>query len=545
MSESALTKDCWYTCAAATVLLWGTLATLQVLRTGWQPMPFGNEMHYLGLASQVADPRWQEHDFAFGGRSVPLHHVFAYLGGLVTWVSSAYVFGAVCRVVNLLLFTGSFLLLARVLGLRFLGTVVAFLLFALVTLLPIFRMAQFGMMYTTAEPHNTSTALVLIGYALALKGRWYWGTAMLGLATAFHASVGPLCSFPFLLTALVQNRRARKPLWTSGGLLLLWGVLAAPGVVPQALSTLSNMRGPELAQIVFERGGHHVDWTRFADRLAFGFVILGLALFLNWRRENRGPGPDLLTVTFLVSGGLWLLAVAERLVNLSYLAVFIPFRSWQLVLILFCMLVPGALARLSWYQAVSERVQVWLRRPAFLGPALLVLCVALALAAPGYRWLEQLRAGPTATAEKAQKQGEREDVYRWVRENTSAEARFLVSPEFWWEPFHWRTERGLVFHEKIMPHEAGDMFEWKRRRDKLIDVFETQWGKPAFRRGLAEVVDDLKPDYVICRPFPVVASSESAVLSERLQVVYQNDSYVVFARRTAARSGWDHTRRSQ
>ena len=106
---------------------------------------------------------------------------------------------------------------------------------------------------------------------------------------------------------------------------------------------------------------------------------------------------------------------------------------------------------------------------------------------------------------------------------------FLAPPEFWWPgDFPWKTGRGLVYQTKAFPIEPMRLVEWGRRRDLLEAFYETDADAPRFSERLTEILDDLRPDYLISRRTPVL----DRLLSETtgVETVFISEDFRVLRR---------------
>jgi hypothetical protein len=274
--------------AALVACLW--IGPLLLLRTGWHEIPSENELQYLSYVRQRVEPNWQTRDFTLGGRPTPYHTVYVSIGARLSEWTSLHDFAVAYRVLNVALLSLGFALLALAVGLSAFDVVASFVVLCLFFAVPYTHVGRYGLIPPTAEPNPTAWGLGLVGYALAVRGRWALGAAFLGTATSIHVLVGLQLSLPFLISVWAVGPatvRARV------GASACWFAASGIGLATQASEMISHPLSPEASRIYFQRAAHHLDVTRFTPDLILGFVVLSFTLWLWWIGRRRfGAGDE-------------------------------------------------------------------------------------------------------------------------------------------------------------------------------------------------------------------------------------------------------------
>ena len=517
------------------LVLWLCLFAVIIARTAWKAIPSDNEIQYLSIVRRAVEPDWLARDFALGPPAT-YHHTYIEIGRRISLLTSVYTFAVIYRAFNVALFTLGFAALCHVMGLNRVDTLLAFLIYAGVTVFPVFRLAGYGVLLPTAEPDPTAWGCALIGYALAVKGRWYASAVMLGVTTGFHLLVGLQLSPPILIASFLSLSRRPRGLRSA---LFAWGLWLLPAsiaLIPQANILMRDPFSVESSHAYFVRAAHHLDAARFTIPLltSVGVLSLGLAL-RRVRSENERQINDLpivLALSFI--GAYWAVGVVFRYLHLYGPLKFYPFRTWPMVLIITILHGVRALRSRDRCQGVSTRSERVFETPWV--QVVFVLCSVASIATFCLTHLDVRNVAAMLVKSSATSSPPPVRLYDWIRANTSRDSVFLTPPEFWWGDFFWKSDRATIFHGKVFPVTSSGLVEWLRRKEMMDTLFERTSSEQGFEEGLARAVVDLNPDYVICPKGRVSAEwvSSGSLLYD---AGYQGVDYDVFARASSTSRG--------
>lgn len=477
----------------------------------------GNEIAYFDLAYRTVQPdAFSDAHAMFDGSNARFASLW-FIGmfiQLLGYEMAKTVLALICWALYALGLAG----VARGLDLRVSETVAALTVFLLADQELVGREWIFG----TVEPKVLAYALVLFGFAAALKQRWAIMVVLTTAATYLHFLVGGAWAVLFLSFLAMQGAAGTRPLRLLGLYVLLVLPLLAL-LVRERLGVSVDTTGLDgtIDQIyaVF-RVAHHV--APYADGLiTFGRNWLpglvahaGLAAML-LLAASSSEGRD--RVLHLWAGVLNLLLLAAAAVayldrETHFFAKLLIFRPSSLVLLISCLLLVRRYVPMS---ATGDR-----------GRALAALVLVSALLLPDYAKSvgEIIMRTPPDARLKAQMTTEQRDLVRWIAANTEESAAILIEQRgggvrFAGEAFPLGLERltgrGFIVSFKNVPSGKADFVRWYR----LLMATE------AFFAGDCAQLEFLGADYVIFR-----SQEDANALSACTEAIHDSGAFIVAQR---------------
>jgi hypothetical protein len=431
---------------------------------GGDPSPGVNEPHYLCRLRHFWDPSYCPGDLFLD--SPDAHFTVVWLFGWVTQLLSLEATAWLGRVLSwALIAAGWTRLVQRVTPTLFLAPLGAALVVVGTQQLHFAGEWLIG----GFEAKTLAYGFVFFALADAIDGRWNRAWLLLGIASAFHALVGGWSVVALGAAGLVS--RQLPPLRSMLPSLIAGGVIALAGVAPALLLNVGTP--PEVVSeanetYVFVRLSHHLapltkDWDWLANRGGRHLVMIAILAALHALRVRRDR-PALRLVTYF-AWAAEAISLAGLLIELSmwnhlaWAASLLKYYWFRLADI--AAPVAVSLIAVQWIgEAFAERR----RSVALAAVALVALC--------GWHIggivLERSRYPVPASDAAMTDPAAWIEMCDWVRENTPADAVFLVPQRS--QSFKWRAERGEVVTYKDVPQDARSMVEWRRR---YFDVFQT------------------------------------------------------------------------
>ncbi|WP_435144734.1 DUF6798 domain-containing protein [Halobaculum sp. P14] len=347
---------------------------------------------------------------------------------------------------------------------------------------------------------RTSTlanAFVVAGMAVAVKKRYRWAFASLGVATLFHVTNGFWIALTVgLCTVAVEARdelqagdvkgAAAKIPW---GAALLYGVISSAVVIPLLIANLSAEAGFEAAYVMaWIRHPHHYvlsTWPVLLTALTIAFMV-GTAAAMYYFRELIFPGPDesAFALTYVASIGAILFFggyVFTEVVPVGTVIKLTPYRTEDFLYVVL-------------YAGIAKLLVVGLHRAAdrtdydastFATTSAIVVVLVATVA-----WSTPVLMIQTGTASFDSNLGFSEDTsvseiateiyvmtpsyddglgraYRWIESETPRGVVFLAPPSQ--DGFRLATSRARVVNVKSFPFRTDAMLEWERRMNAVCD----------------------------------------------------------------------------
>ncbi|MEM6756581.1 MAG: DUF6798 domain-containing protein [Planctomycetota bacterium] len=296
--------------------------------------------------------------------------------------------------------------------------------------------------------------LIVAGIALCVARRWWWGAALIGLASAVHATYFVSCLvLATTIAAWVWGASpAGRVRWVRSAGVMGWFALTA---VPQMVFLAVAFGGDPLQEeanaiMIFDRIPHHSLPSYFIWQWQTAFVAASIVLGA-WL--SRGLLRTVVIVGGLFVGGgvAWCSIFEPGLVNLVA-----PWRAsaW---------LVPVALAPAwAWGAAGIQRglagmgVSVKrLGRGAALGGGCLAAVLGVALLMDDYVDREKLANAA---------------VIAYAAEHSPDGSMYLVPPEF--HDFRMRTKRAIYVSHKTHPIKGAEVLAWYERLSAARDFYD-------------------------------------------------------------------------
>lgn len=359
-------------------------------------------------------------------------------------------------------------------------------------------------------PSNISSVSTLVAMAFWLNRRLLPASVCVGVAGLFHLNYSLLligCWGLFTLLSLLRNQRATSP----GRFLLATAIAMSPclfnvGIAARAAMThTATIPIDEFVQVYVRlRHPHHYDASHWPLALWISFLWpIPIALSVLRKLASGVAKERLRDALFLtlaiqcfaiVFAGIWF--VSETIVQMSL------FRFSIFAKLISCILTGWAVSRSSphlrrWMAGAIGFVSIALLlaipfqatfpssipTPSIgllVGAGLLGLMLVVAMtSAPGWRlvrWVP-LVALPVSVFFAAFQRlgaalpGEANagmlELCHWVRQNTPVNALFLVPPSD--SAFRLEAQRSAVIGFKHVPQLSGELVEWKRRLDRVLD----------------------------------------------------------------------------
>ena len=498
---------------------------------GGAPPPHVNETYYLTKAKHYWEPQWCAGDPFL--ESADAHLTFYWtIGWLAKWFSLPVV-AWIGRIAAWMLLAVSWQRLSsRVLHRPLFGVLSCMLMATLIEKTYLSGEWVFG----GVEGKCFAYAFVFWGLAELAEGRWRRMWLWLGLAGAFHVLVGGWATIAAGFVWMTERRVQRASLVSLLPTLFLGGVLALPGVIPalQLTRGVSAETAAEANQIyVFERLAHHLaplalpaqELTKKGLRFSLVVVGLGGLWWLTRKREEEGAeGLNRLlrfawgSLVLCLVGFSWELAAWNQPALAAKLLKYYWFRLADVA-------VPLAMS-LAVFWLASGLMQ---RRPKLAGLFLLTT-----LAYPCWFMLSSSSAryqNPLPPADrKVTDHHDWQQACRWARENTPADALFLVPRGS--QSFEWYAYRKGLVTWKDVPQDAASLISW---RDRYFDVFtrideqehrtHVSFAKQGDER-VGQLAEKYQAEYVITDEYPPLL----------LPRVYQNKSFTIYATNLKAKS---------
>ena len=504
---------------------------------GGAPTPHVNETYYLTKAKHYWDPEWCAGDMFL--ESADAHLVFYWTVGWLTNFFSLPKVAWVGRVAAWGLLAWSWQRLSSRVARQPLAAVLSAAL--MVWLVGEMNFAG-EWVVGGVEGKCFAYACVFAALTAIAEGRWRRAWPWFGLAGAFHVLVGGWSAIAAALVWLLERRKERPSLPAMLPSLVVGLALALPGILP-ALELTSGVSAEvrrEAGQIyVFDRLSHHLaplsqDYEVVLQRTLLFSVPLLVFVLLWWTVNIPGPSSSL--------PGRGSGAALTRLCRFAAVTFFFSAFGliWEIVF-WNSPILAAVLLKYYWFRLADVGVPLaaafltcfWIERLVRERSRLALPALAIAVALPTWhlvgasaaRWQD---ATPPADAKMLDPAAWRE-ACQWVRNNTPAEAMFLVPRVS--QSFSWYAHRRNVVTWKDVPQDAATLVTW---RDRYFDVFwhydesgeYVSYGSLA-QQGtsrIRELAVKYGVDFVITREYPPLG----------LPVAHANAWYTVYAVSPAA-----------
>ncbi|WP_139325030.1 DUF6798 domain-containing protein [[Limnothrix rosea] IAM M-220] len=468
-----------------------------------------NEVGKLMLAKQFMFPDWLPNDWYLSQPQkyqalfqLVFGHSIAYLGFLATSILG--------RIIYYSLISFGLVLIARQIKLH---------LLSLFTAITLFLYSHQGMaiagewMVGSLETKGFAYGIVLIAIWLAMKQRYIWMIASLGIATSLHILVGGYATLTFLpwlawsayKKGLFRQEFIKKYLSTiclGTFIYLLTSIFATVTLFHSLSKTVTAPESMLQATYIytFLRNSHHLAPFTW-QKIRFLIIIIYLGIF-GWcwhktkeefvfsvqKYPNNGTGIKSrlllleLTVFSLIPlfGGF----VAVFFDSEGALLQYYPFRFGSLMLALNSLLI--AVYLIQKYIKTSRYIQGFKKYGFSLCLVTLALVHSLTLTSFTKQAINLLDF-PIGIE---QNNLESQDVFTWIKNNTAKEAIIISSPSHY-IGFNWLTNRATIAKFKLVPPTEIQIFEWYERLNDLSGYPKDYvWQKTGF-----EMEEELHQDY--------------------------------------------------
>lgn len=324
-----------------------------------------------------------------------------------------------------------------------------------------------------AETKTLAYGAVFWAFSMLFSRRYRTAAAFLGLATTFHVLVGlyaTITTLLFLLTHSDYRYEVVRSLAVSIPVYLTTGAFGVFVVLDTLISSASAENFPDLVYIA--RNDFHLwppAWWKYSQLHLPGWIdeyawqvrvviaISFLSLVSVWSRVRRFREIAHLALLSSLSFGVGLLIYAAGQIGLlkyypfRFPDVFLPFASFVLFFGIWDMTASHHNVR---------RLKPLIRKS--LRIALYAVVGFMVVYAPT-RTAKHLQATRSANVpwQYVRLSPEEREATQWIRDNTPADALFLVDPYF--EAFYITAERGVMVAWKHVPTGNADFIEWHAR----------------------------------------------------------------------------------
>ena len=474
-----------------------------------------NEVHFLPLAKQYADPNWIPGDWYYNEPPGYRLLFIALFGKLIL----AFGFLATSIIGRLLCYT----LIAS--GLVFLGKKLGISLPALLVGIGLFLYVNHYQgvvaqewLVGGVESKSFAYGFLLLTIGLMLEGYYRLMALMLGLVASFHVLVGGWAFLAVVGWLLWRRRKDLADIYYLGSVFLIYLVASGFAILPvlQQLFTSTPTGSIEPSYLfVYVRTPHHLnplswdsDWWLIP--LAY-LLVLGISLFLLKRQQKSGKFAPQYT-TSLELAEFTLITLIPFLLGLAIapfdtqgkLLQYYPFRLGDIMLPLnTCLLFVGALE-----QTFSGRKQR-------IFSLFCILLVTVACSIQAVNFYHSLLALPQFPGKEQEVDPEWQDMCSWIRTHTPHNS-LVISPPVEFVNFTWLAERPTIAKFRLVPSISASVVEWYERLTDLsgkINPWPSKDNKQDKRR---EINNALTTGYY----------SLSTSQVESLMLKYQADYFV-------------------
>ncbi len=444
-----------------------------------------NEVGKLMLAKQFIFPDWLPNDWYLSQPQkyqalfqLCFGHSIAQFGFLATSIGG--------RLIYYSLIASGLVLIARKIKLQLFGLFIATTLF----LYSHQGVAIAGeWMVGSLETKGFAYGLVLIAIWLAMKKRYIWMIASLGVATSLHILVGGYATLTFLpwLCWITYKKQLFQrdflaqylPTICLGIFIYLLTSLFATVTLFHSLSKTVTTSDSALSATyiyTFLRNAHHLAPTEW-QKIRFLAIAIYLSVFggcwLITKKELKASFQQFSTHVTSTKNRLILLELTlfSLIPLLGGFAVtlfdtegallqYYPFRFASLMLGLTPLLISTCIIQDKFQENPSLRQ--WKRAGIFLSLLTLTLVHSLTLNNFIQRAID-LQDFPIGVE---QNNTESQEVFDWIKENTAKESIIISSPSHY-IGFNWLSDRATIAKFKLVPPTEVQIFEWYERLNDL------------------------------------------------------------------------------
>lgn len=425
-----------------------------------------NEVHFLPLAKQYADPNWVPGDWYYN-QPPGYRLLFIALFGRLTLVCGFLATSIIGRLLCYTLISSGLVFLGRKLAISLPPLLLGIGLFLYVNHYQ--GMVAQEWLVGGVESKSFAYGFLLLAIGLMLEGYYRLMALMLGLVASFHVLVGGWAFLAVVGWLLWRRRKDFADIYYLGSILLIYLVASGFAILPvlQQLFTSTPTGSIEASSLfVFVRTPHHLNprsWDSYWWLLPLVYLlVLAISCFLlKPKQQSEKLSPQhtarrslaeftLITLVPFVFG----LAIAP-FDNQGKLLQYYPFRLGDIMLPLnTCLLFVCAL----------EQTFMGRKQQVFSLFCLLLLSVACSIQTVNfYQSLIALTQFP------GQEQGvepEWQDMCSWIRTHTPHNS-LVISPPVEFVNFTWLTERPTIAKFRFVPSVSASVLEWYKRLSDL------------------------------------------------------------------------------
>ncbi len=491
------------------------------------PIPGVNEPHYLTKSRHFWDPSWCSRDPFL--QSANAHYVFYATVGSLTRFFNLELTAIVGRVLGWGLLAAGWCALARqLIPIRWGGLWSAWIFLGFAAI------GNWSGEWVVGgiEAKVLSYGCAWLSVAAALAGKPIPAAAWAGAAVSFHPVVGIWNSAALLVAVVVDDWRiwricTRFPWRLASISALMWGVCAAPGLIPAVAMLRGANRNQSYAADyiqVFYRLAHHLDPWNFS---VSGYVcytlllVLSLTLYLVLLRSSTRWNVVLRYVVMAVliaSGGIAVRAIPEVALQLQRMNVIPAAHDWLETWVRYK---PHLAGLLKFYPFRLADVMV---------PWVASLLLTLGVVRLGTQWaIPWLVCGACFVAALALPAMDRNpsrlsaeqfadwvDACRWVDRETPPDALCFAAHEGW--ALKWYASRAEYLSQKDCPQDALGIIAWNERFRFISDWSARHLQRGFSRAAIRELRQHTKIDYIIASKLGPFA----------IKPVYRNGLYQVY-----------------
>lgn len=430
-----------------------------------------NEVHFLPLARQFADPDWVPKDWYYtepAGYRLLFMAVFGYMAKTLGFLAAS-ILG---RLIGYTLIAAGLVFLSRRLNLSLVFLLLAAYFFLYLNIYQ--GVVAQEWIINGIESKVLAYGFLLFGLGFMFDRRYGWMALMMGLSASFHVLVGGWAGLATLGWLLLRRRQDLADVGRLGRLALIYLVSGAFAIWPVLQQfTTPEVEGPISPSYlyVFIRTPHHLNplawdsnwWIRPLIYLA---VMLLSAAWL-WRQRTTDEQP-IHTVTRRGLAEWTLLGLVPFAVGVAIAPLdrdgnflqYYPFRVGDVMLpLVTALLLSCALEQLGErvFKRQGHRIVTF-------------ICIVFLVGFGVHQWesfsssLQDLRQFP------GEGQGvdnpELREMYSWIRDNTPEDA-VIITPPVEFVNFTWITERATVVKFRFVPSTSGKVMAWYERLNDL------------------------------------------------------------------------------
>ncbi len=317
--------------------------------------------------------------------------------------------------------------------------------------------------YGTLISSTLAKALASLALLAFIRRSWLWAGLLLGVASLFQVLVGLqlMLVLTVVLPFVAMERRLQRELtfWTAYLVPALFVLVPTFG---QQFGAQADCDAELYYDVLYRfRNYHHYlpslfPWTHYVK---FGLLLmLGGVSYLFLRPSDRRLYP-VLTVAVLL--GMMVYAVALEVFGFHALGKLQWFKTSIWVAGFSAMMVAGALGKLMQSLLPLDRTRTQ-------GIAVFSAMVALALLMliTNSAWLPERFDGRYMVGNR--RLSDLEQMHEWIRQHTSKEAVFLVSPDN--KGFSCQAQRPMPIHFHAIIHSPEFMLPWYGKVSEVYGV---------------------------------------------------------------------------